>query len=197
MSPKLICHQNWNVTESEMSPKLKFHQRWIVTKTEVSSKLKYYQDWNVTKHFNIFKNQNQNSRDLHWIPWSCSLTDWLTESSFWSKSSRHCLSQTVRAGQLKFQRMFTPNHVSHVTSHMSGLTCQVSRVKCWSVEFKIIESKDCLIQYFWITGLLNSQLLNPTVVESKGWWPWDCKIQGDWIQWLLNLRLLNPYFHAC
>ena len=43
MSPKLICHQNWNVTKSEMSPKLKFHQNWIVTKTEVSSKLKGYQ----------------------------------------------------------------------------------------------------------------------------------------------------------
>ena len=71
MSPKLICHQNWNVSKSKMSPKLKFHQNWIVTKTKVSSKLKCYQNWNVSKHYNVLKNFNQNSRDGHWIPWSC------------------------------------------------------------------------------------------------------------------------------
>ena len=38
MSLKLKCHQNWNVTKTEMSPKLIRHLNQIVTKTEVSQK---------------------------------------------------------------------------------------------------------------------------------------------------------------
>ena len=70
MSQKLICHQNWNVTKTEILLRLKFHQNWIVTKTEVSLKLKCYQNWNVTKCNNVFKNQNQNSKDWLWLPFS-------------------------------------------------------------------------------------------------------------------------------
>ena len=39
-----------------MSQKLKFHNNWNVSKTEISLKL---------------ENKNKNSRDRHWIPWSC------------------------------------------------------------------------------------------------------------------------------
>ena len=48
MSPKLKCHQKWNVTKSEMSPKIKCHPNWNVTKTEMSPKLKCHQKWNIT-----------------------------------------------------------------------------------------------------------------------------------------------------
>ena len=54
-----------------MSPKLKYHQNWNFTTTEVLSKLNWYQNWNVTKHYNDLQNQNRNSRDRHWTPWSC------------------------------------------------------------------------------------------------------------------------------
>ena len=37
MSPKLDCHQNWNVT------KMKFHQKQNATKNEISPKLKCHQ----------------------------------------------------------------------------------------------------------------------------------------------------------
>ena len=50
MSPKLKCHQIWNVTKTEvsskLSPKLRCHQKWNITKTEMlpniimSSKIK-------------------------------------------------------------------------------------------------------------------------------------------------------------
>ena len=64
-SGSVLCHQNWNVTKTEMSPKLKYHQNWIVTKkkchqninvTQIemsqnwkSPKLNCHQNWNVTK----------------------------------------------------------------------------------------------------------------------------------------------------
>ena len=37
------CHQNWNVTKTEMFPKLKYHHNWNLPKR------KYHQTWNVTK----------------------------------------------------------------------------------------------------------------------------------------------------
>ena len=60
MSIKLIRHQNWNITKTEMLlklichqnlnvTKLKGHQKWSFTKTELSPKLKCDQNWNVTK----------------------------------------------------------------------------------------------------------------------------------------------------
>ena len=60
MSQKLICHQNWNITKTEMSPKLighqkwnvtnlKCHQNWSFTNSELSQKLKCHQNWNVIK----------------------------------------------------------------------------------------------------------------------------------------------------
>ena len=64
------------------------------------------------------------------------------KSSFSSKSSRQCLSQTVRAGELDFWENVHPPpcvtchephvkcHVSCVRCHMSGVTCHVSGVKC-------------------------------------------------------------------
>ena len=50
----------------------------------------------------------------------------------WSfrSESRHCLSQTVRAKELKFRENVHPHHVSHVRCHMSGFRCQVSGVCC-------------------------------------------------------------------
>ena len=56
-----------------------------------------------------------------------SFIDW----SFSSESSRHCLSQTWRAGELKFWEIIHPPacdtcHVSHVTCHMSCVTSHIS-----------------------------------------------------------------------
>ena len=48
---KLIFHQNWNVTKTEMSLKLKYHQKFCqkldITKTELAPKHKCHQNWNV------------------------------------------------------------------------------------------------------------------------------------------------------
>ena len=54
MSPKLMCHENSNITETEISPKLKYpklkcHQNLNITKTQMSPKLKYHLELNVTK----------------------------------------------------------------------------------------------------------------------------------------------------
>ena len=43
-------------------------------------------------------------------------------------SSKHRLSQTIRARELKFEKMFTPHNGSHVTCHMSCVTCHMARV---------------------------------------------------------------------
>ena len=51
--------------------------------------------------------------------------------SWWSfclESSRHCLSQTIKARKLKFLENIHPHHVSHVR-------CQVSAVKCHHIFF--------------------------------------------------------------
>ena len=52
------------------------------------------------------------------------------EPSFCSESSRHCLFQTVKGGELKFLENVhltpcVPCHVSHVTCHLSGDTCHM------------------------------------------------------------------------
>ena len=49
MSPKLKCHQNWNVTKTKMSLKLKFYKKFIVTKAKILSKILCHQCWNVHK----------------------------------------------------------------------------------------------------------------------------------------------------
>ena len=49
MSPKLKCHQKWNVPKTEMSPQLKRHQNWNIIKSEMSLKVKYHQNSYVTK----------------------------------------------------------------------------------------------------------------------------------------------------
>ena len=59
----------------------------------------------------------------------------LSEWSFHSESSRHCLSKTVRTRELKFWEnahlpLCVTFHVSHITCHKSGVRCQVSGVRC-------------------------------------------------------------------
>ena len=61
MSPKQKCHQNWNVTKTEILPKLKCHK---ISKCHKNSNL----------------NQNQIPGDRHWSPWSCLL---ITLPFFW------------------------------------------------------------------------------------------------------------------
>ena len=82
--------------------------------------------------------------------------NWITQSSFSSKSLKHCLSQTGKAKEQKFWDNVYPqpsvtfymsivtNHVSHVTCHvssvmfhkscvtynMSCVTCHMSHVTC-------------------------------------------------------------------
>ena len=64
MSTKLKCHQNWNIIKTKITSNLKCQ------KTEMSPKLKCHPYWNVTNLSS--KITNLNSRDRHWIPWSCS-----------------------------------------------------------------------------------------------------------------------------
>ena len=102
MSQKLIRHQNWNITKSEMSPNwyvtktemsanLKCHQNWSFNKTELSPKLKSHNNWNVTKTemlpyiIFVLKNLNSNSRDRHWIPWSCWISIFMVPLSILNK----------------------------------------------------------------------------------------------------------------
>ena len=115
MSPKLIRHQTWNITKTEMSPKLKchqiwnftqteVHQNWIITKTEVSSKLKCYQNWNVSKHYNVHKNKNKNSRDRHWISLSCWCL-WLGQTIF-TESALSCSLKQIQLASLSISVHF-------------------------------------------------------------------------------------------
>ena len=65
----------------------------------------------------------------------CSYIKW----SFYSESLRHCLSQTIRAGELTFWEKVYPHHVSHVMCHVSGVKshiyifcCSSFFIKWWS-----------------------------------------------------------------
>ena len=71
ISPKLNCHQNWNITEAAMSPKLKCHLNWNVTITKMLPKLKCHKIQKCPKNLNL--NLNLNQGDWHWPPWSCSI----------------------------------------------------------------------------------------------------------------------------
>ena len=53
-------------------------------------------------------------------------------SSFRSEPTRHCLSWTVRAGELKYWENVHPHHVSHVMLQMSLVSCHMSHVT-WQV----------------------------------------------------------------
>ena len=59
-----------------------------------------------------------------------SLIDSVSQSSFSSQSSRYQKSQTIKARELKFERIFIPHNMSHAMCHMSHVTCHVSHVKC-------------------------------------------------------------------
>ena len=64
-----------------------------------------------------------------------SLINWLSHSSFSSRSSKHYNSQTVRARELKFWENIHPTpcvmcHVSCVMCHMLFVTCHLSPVTC-------------------------------------------------------------------
>ena len=81
--PKLKCHQNLNITKTEMSPKLKYHLEWNVTETKMSQKLKCHQtEMHALKihiHMYIYK------YIYIYILWTMTdgltdcLTDWLTD----------------------------------------------------------------------------------------------------------------------
>ena len=66
---------------------------------------------------------------------NCSLNtfiiNWLIESSFCSESSRHSISQTVRAGELKYlENIHPPPCVTCHMSHIKCVTCNMSWVMC-------------------------------------------------------------------
>ena len=94
---------------------------------------------------------NHRTTPINWHYWNnkqtrcsrgCSINTFKIRWSFHSESSRHCLSKTVRAGELKFwENCYPPpcvtctmSHamcqVSCVTRQVSGVTCQESHVKC-------------------------------------------------------------------
>ena len=45
------------------------------------------------------------------------------------QSSKHLHGHTIIAGELKFDRMFTSPHMSHVTHHVSNIMCHESHVE--------------------------------------------------------------------
>ena len=58
------------------------------------------------------------------------LFQWVAESSISSQSSKHWLSQTISARELRFWKKVNPHHLSYVTCHMSHVTCHMSYVTC-------------------------------------------------------------------
>ena len=66
------------------------------------------------------------------------ITDSIIQSSFVKISSKHCLSQTVGASNLKFwenvhHTFCVTCPVSHVTCHKSYVTCHMSQVPCKNI----------------------------------------------------------------
>ena len=92
------------------------------------------------------------------------LFSWVSQWSFVKIFSKHCLSQTVRAKELKFNRMFTLRHMSHVmkwhmTPDMWHLTIDTwhltwdmwLRVKIFS-NVKFSSSAGLGVNVFWRSG---------------------------------------------
>ena len=59
---------------------------------------------------------------------TASLTDWTSHLTFSSQSSKHHISQAIRARNLKF--LHKAHYLSHVINHMSHVTCYLSGVTC-------------------------------------------------------------------
>ena len=77
MSLKLKFHNNWNLTKTKIASKIKlkkkrkYHHNWNINTTEMSPKLKCYQT-ELLPNIIMSSKSNQNPRDRHWLPWSCS-----------------------------------------------------------------------------------------------------------------------------
>ena len=60
----------------------------------------------------------------------------VSHSSFSSKSTKHCLSQTVRTRELKFlENVHSPPRVTCHIPHLSHVTCQISGVLIYTKGF--------------------------------------------------------------
>ena len=78
-----------------------------------------------------------------------------SQSAFSSQSSRYHKLKTIKARELKFERMFNPHNMSCVTCHMSRVTCHVSYVMCpislfFFFNFFLLLSLDKVVKF--ITG---------------------------------------------
>ena len=98
---------------------------------------------------------------------------WLIGSSFSSESSRHCLSKTVRAGELKFwENVYPPTmcHMSRVTCHMSCVFFyfvfgQSGGASQWRVCYQRgLPSLVFILTWFWFTKVLWFTLIWLTIV---------------------------------
>ena len=69
--------------------------------------------------------------------------------SFRSESSRHCLYQTVRAGEMKVCSPPTMCHMSRVTCHVWHVACLVSCVRCQ------VSHVRCHVSHFFLQKLLS------------------------------------------
>ena len=74
------------------------------------------------------------------------LINWLSQSSFSSKSSKHHKSQTIRAGDLKFWH--NVHHLSHVMFHVPCVICHVSPVTCHVSQVTCTKTKTNIIYIF-------------------------------------------------
>ena len=92
--------------------------------------------------------------------------DWLIECSFSSESSKHCWSQTVKAGKLKVWGNAHPPpsvtcHVSHVMCHVSCVMSHVSSVPChvflqgvWASQWRVCYQRGIPCPVYKILGFL-------------------------------------------
>ena len=86
-----------------------------------------------------------------------SFINWLSESSFSSKSSRHCLSQTVRGSGLNFWQNVQP--LPHVTCYMSCVPCPVpSSFTSFTVSEFSWKTMFCILSIKYLAGENVSEL---------------------------------------
>ena len=64
---------------------------------------------------------NKNTRCCRDCSTNTFVSEWVSESSFSSKSSKYHKSRTVRAGELEFWG--NVHHPQHITCHISHVTC--------------------------------------------------------------------------
>ena len=113
--------------------------------------------------FKIFDRPGVAGADLQTSLW---FIQSLTESSFVKISSKHHLSQTIRARDLTFWKNV---HISIVTFHISHVTWQIKRKRNITIIFRK-NSKPWLINIIYKYIYINKQTNNPCIHNCTHFW---------------------------